>query len=50
MFVSKPASSEPRAEFRIGSEVITSGENRAQPRELWKWAVLAGLVYLFGEW
>jgi len=50
LFDADESNLEPRAEFRIGSEVITSGENRAQPRELWKWAVLAGLVYLFGEW
>ena len=29
---------------------VQAGEGRDQPRELWKWAVLAGLIVLLLEW
>jgi hypothetical protein len=41
---------EPRAAVQIGAEQVRSEETRRQPRELWKWAVLAGLGFLLLEW
>jgi hypothetical protein len=41
---------EPREIVQIGSEKITSGEPRKQPRELWRWFVLAGLLFVLLEW
>jgi hypothetical protein len=40
----------PRETVQIGSEKFVAGENRTQSRELWKWAVLAGLLFLLLEW
>jgi hypothetical protein len=37
-------------EIRIGAETIAANEARKQPRELWKAAVLAGLLVLVLEW
>src|SRR5207237_1253603 len=37
---------EPRPAVQIGAEAILAGETRKQPRELWKYAVLAGLLFL----
>ncbi len=41
---------EPRAEIRIGSEKITTGAERAQPREIWKWILLLVVLLLSVEW
>jgi hypothetical protein len=41
---------EPREFVQIGAEPVRAGENRKQPRELWRWLVLAGLVFLLVEW
>jgi hypothetical protein len=41
---------EPREEIRIGSERIVAGEERRQPREIWKWVLLLALVLLLVEW
>jgi hypothetical protein len=41
---------EPRTAVQIGAESVHSGETRRQPRELWKYAVLAGLAFLVLEW
>jgi hypothetical protein len=41
---------EPRTSVQIGAESVQSGETRRQPRELWKYAVLAGLAFLVLEW
>jgi hypothetical protein len=35
---------------QIGAETVAAGETRRQPRELWKYAVLAGLLFLLAEW
>jgi hypothetical protein len=41
---------EPRTAIGIGAERVRAGENRGQPRELWKGLVLAALVLLLAEW
>ncbi|HEV3203589.1 MAG TPA: hypothetical protein VGY77_04365, partial [Gemmataceae bacterium] len=41
---------EPRSSFQIGSDSIVAGRERGQPRDLWKWFVLAALIVLVLEW
>lgn len=41
---------EPRPSVQLGSESIQSSATRRQPRELWKWAILAALGLLLLEW
>jgi hypothetical protein len=41
---------EPRPMIQVGQEQIAAGENRGQPRETWKWLVLAALLFLLVEW
>lgn len=41
---------EPRILLKIGEENVTVGENRGQPRELWKWVLLAAILFLVVEW
>jgi hypothetical protein len=41
---------EPRGTVRIGAEPVTSGKERGQPRELWKWFALVALGLLLLEW
>ncbi len=41
---------EPRKEIRIGTERYATGQDRAQPRELWKWILLLAVVLLMAEW
>src|SRR5262249_1418745 len=41
---------EPRQAIRIGEERVAAGESRGQPRDLWKWIVLAALGILLLEW
>jgi hypothetical protein len=41
---------EPRPAVQIGSEQVKTEETHRQPRELWKWAVLAALAFLLLEW
>lgn len=40
----------PTLEVRIGEQSIAAGEPRKQPRDLWKWPILAGLFVLMLEW
>jgi von Willebrand factor type A domain/Aerotolerance regulator N-terminal len=40
----------PASEVTIGAETIKPGETRKQPRDLWKLAVVVGLLVLMGEW
>ena len=40
----------PRGEVSVGSQSVQAGEDRKQPRDLWKWAVLGGLLVLLAEW
>jgi von Willebrand factor type A domain/Aerotolerance regulator N-terminal len=41
---------EPRPLVQIGAEKVQAGQTRKQPRELWRWLVLAGLIFLLVEW
>jgi hypothetical protein len=41
---------EPRDEIRIGNERITAGQDRPQPRDLWKIILLLAVVLLMVEW
>jgi hypothetical protein len=41
---------EPRPAVQIGAERVRAEETHRQPRELWKWAILAGLGFLLLEW
>jgi hypothetical protein len=41
---------EPRPSVKIGEVEIEAGPARKQPRELWRWVALAGLVFLLLEW
>lgn len=41
---------DPRTDFHLGDTRIERGRNRSQPRELWKWLVLAALGLLLTEW
>lgn len=47
---SEESNLEPRPSVRFGSEHVVSGEERGQPRELWKWLVVLALGLLLGEW
>ena len=40
----------PREEIHLGSTRIVTGEAHSQPREIWKWVVLAALLLLLLEW
>ena len=41
---------EPRAIIRIGNEQVAAGEEKSQPREIWKWILLVAVVLLLTEW
>lgn len=41
---------EPRDKIRIGSDRIDAGQERLQPRDLWKWILLLAVVLLMVEW
>jgi hypothetical protein len=41
---------EPRRSVKIGTEEIKKGQARSQPRNMWKWIVLAALLLLLLEW
>jgi von Willebrand factor type A domain/Aerotolerance regulator N-terminal len=41
---------EPRTSVKVGLERVEGGPTRRQPRDLWKWAVLAALGVLLAEW
>jgi hypothetical protein len=40
----------PREAVSVGNQTVEAGKPRKQPRDLWKFAVLAGLVVLLVEW
>jgi hypothetical protein len=40
----------PRGSVTVGNQTVEAGKPRKQPRDLWKLAVLAGLVVLLAEW
>ena len=50
LFDERESDLRPRTTVTIGSEQVVAGEGRDQPRELWKWAVLGGLLFLLAEW
>jgi hypothetical protein len=41
---------EPRTVLQFGSDQVVAGKERRQPRELWKWFVIAALIVLMAEW
>lgn len=41
---------EPRPAVKIGEVEVQAGPARKQPRELWRWAVALGLLFLLLEW
>ncbi|MCI0680761.1 MAG: VWA domain-containing protein [Gemmataceae bacterium] len=41
---------QPRDEIAIGSERVAAGEERPQPRDLWKWILVAAVLLLLVEW
>jgi hypothetical protein len=41
---------EPRPSVKIGDVEVQAGPPRKEPRELWRWAVLAGLIFLLLAW
>jgi hypothetical protein len=41
---------EPRTTVYIGADAVTAGRERSQPREIWKWLVLAAFAFLLLEW
>ena len=41
---------EPNPAVQIGSEKVVTGEERSQPREIWKWFALIALIVLLAEW
>jgi len=40
----------PQSSVKIGAEEVQADAPRKQPRELWKWVVLAGLLAVMLEW
>jgi hypothetical protein len=41
---------EPRGAIRMGDDTFVAGQERFQPREMWKWVLLVALVLLLVEW
>jgi von Willebrand factor type A domain/Aerotolerance regulator N-terminal len=41
---------EPRTDIKIGGDEVSAGQERRQPREMWKWIALAALMLLLVEW
>lgn len=41
---------QPRAGIRLGAALVKAGETEKQPRELWKWLVVAALGVVLVEW
>ena len=41
---------EPRETFKIGGDEVAAAQERWQPRDLWKWIALGGLLLLMVEW
>ena len=41
---------EPRQVLKIGNDDVKFGDERRQPRELWRWIALGALVLLMVEW
>jgi hypothetical protein len=41
---------EPRTDIQIGGDDIEAGQERRQPREMWKWMAVGALMLLVVEW
>jgi hypothetical protein len=41
---------EPRPSIQIGAKEIKAGQETRQPRDLWKWLIVAALGMLLLEW
>ena len=41
---------EPRLEIQLGGDKFVAGQQRVQPRELWKWILVLALALLLVEW
>ena len=41
---------EPRTAIQVGTERVAAGQERRQPREMWKWILLSALIVLLVEW
>ena len=50
LFDTNESQIEPRPAVKIGEVQIEAGPSRKQPRELWRWVVLAVLAFLLLEW
>jgi hypothetical protein len=50
LFDVNESNTEPRPAVKIGEVEITAGQSRKTPRELWRWVVLFGLIFLLLEW
>src|SRR5262245_34185246 len=50
LFDANESNIEPKPSVKIGETDIQAGPSRRQPRELWRWAVAAGLIFLLVEW
>jgi hypothetical protein len=50
LFDTQESDLEPRNWFKVGNETVTADTERRQPRELWKWIVLGGVLLLLVEW
>jgi hypothetical protein len=50
LFDANESNIEPRPSVKIGETQVDAGPTRRQPRELWRWAVALGLLFLLVEW
>lgn len=50
LFDSDESNITPRQSIRIGSTDIQTGPTRKQSRELWRWVLILGLLFLLVEW
>jgi hypothetical protein len=41
---------EPRTDIKLGDDEVAAGQERRQPREMWKWMALTALILLLIEW
>ncbi len=41
---------EPRPSVQIGAKEVLAGQETRQPRDLWKWLIVAALGMLLLEW
>jgi hypothetical protein len=41
---------EPRLAVQVGEQRLVAGQERGQPRDMWRWVALAALLLLLAEW